>query len=91
MVLQPLTKTLFSKKSSASIELIFSANSVIDTDNGNVYPLVAETGDILYDEKKNIVDLYRDYDNNYKWFLSLDVWDKKVVNEVILKLITKKV
>ena len=71
-----------------SLELIFSANSVIDTDNGNVYPLVAETGDILYDEKKNIVDLYRDYDNNYKWFLSLDVWDKKIVNEVILKLIT---
>ena len=35
-----------------SLELIFSANSVIDTDNGNVYPLVAETGDILYDEKK---------------------------------------
>ena len=74
-----------------SLELIFSAKSVIDTDNGNVYPLIAKTGDILYDEKKNIVDLYRDYDNNYKWFLSLDVWDKKIVNEVILKLITKNV
>ena len=71
-----------------SLELIFSANSVIDTDNGNVYPLVAETGDILYDEKKNIVDLYKDYDNNYKWFLSLDAFDKQTVNKVLLELIT---
>ena len=71
-----------------SLELIFSANSVIDTDNGNVYPLVAETGDILYDEKANIVDLYRDYDNNYKWFLSLDAFDRQTVNKVLLELIT---
>ena len=71
-----------------SLELIFSANSVIDTDNGNVYPLVAETGDILYDEKSNIVDLYRDYDNNYKWFLSLDAFDRQTVNKVLLELIT---
>ena len=71
-----------------SLELIFSAKSVIDTDNGNVYPLVAKTGDILYDEKKNIVDLYRDYDNNYKWFLSLDAFDRQTVNKVLLELIT---
>ena len=71
-----------------SLELIFSANSVIDTDNGNVYPLVAETGDILYDEKTNVVDLYRDYDNNYKWFLSLDAFDRQTVNKVLLELIT---
>ena len=71
-----------------SLELIFSANSVIDTDNGNVYPLVAETGDILYDEKSNIVDLYKDYDNNYKWFLSLDAFDRQTVNKVLLELIT---
>ncbi len=71
-----------------SLELIFSANSVIDTDNGNVYPLVADTGDILYDEKSNIVDLYKDYDNNYKWFLSLDAFDRQTVNKVLLELIT---
>ncbi len=71
-----------------SLELIFSAKSVIDTDNGNVYPLVAKTGEILYDEKKNIVDLYRDYDNNYKWFLQIDAFDKEIVNEVLLKLLT---
>ena len=71
-----------------SLELIFSANSVIDTDNGNVYPLVAKTGDILYDEKSNIVDLYKDYDNNYKWFLSLDAFDRQTVNKVLLELIT---
>jgi len=73
------------------MELIFSVGSVINTKNGMVYPLKKASGAILWNEGFNIVDAWNDYDNNYRWFLQIDVWDKKIVNEVILRLITKNV
>ena len=73
------------------MELIFSVGSVINTKNGMVYPLKKASGAILWNEGFNIVDAYNDYDNNYKWFLQIDVFDKKIVNKVLLKLLTKNV
>ena len=68
------------------MELIF-----INTKNGMVYPLKKASGAILWNEGFNIVDAYNDYDNNYQWFLQIDVFDKKIVNKVLLKLLTKNV
>ena len=73
------------------MELIFSVGSVINTKNGMVYPLKKASGAILWNEGFNIVDAYNDYDNNYQWFLQIDVFDKKIVNKVLLKLLTKNV
>ena len=73
------------------MELIMSVGSAINTKTGMVYPLKKASGDILWNEGFSIVDAWNDYDNNYRWFLQIDVWDKKIVNEVILKLITKNV
>ena len=71
-----------------NMELIMSVGSAINTENGMVYPLKKNSGAILWDEGFNIVEAYHDYDNNYQWFLQIDVFDKKIVNDVILKLIT---
>ena len=73
------------------MELILSTGSAINTKTGMVYPLKKASGDILWNEGFSIVDAWYDYDNNYKWFLQIDVWDKQIVNEVILRLITKNV
>lgn len=74
-----------------NMELIFSVGSVINTKNGMVYPLKKASGAILWNEGFNIVDAYNDYDNNYRWFLQIDMFDKKIVNKVLLKLLTKNV
>ena len=73
------------------MELIMSVGSAINTKNGMVYPIKKNSGAILWNEGFNIVDAWYDYDNNYKWFLQIDVWDKQIVNDVILRLITKNV
>ena len=73
------------------MELIMSVGSAINTKNGMVYPLKKASGAILWNEGFNIVDAYNDYDNNYQWFLQIDVFDKKIVNKVLLKLLTKNV
>ena len=74
-----------------NMELIWSVGSAINTENGMVYPLKKNSGAILWNEGFNIVDAYNDYDNNYQWFLQIDVFDKKIVNKVLLKLLTKNV
>ena len=71
-----------------NMELIMSVGSAINTKNGMVYPIKKNSGAVLWNEGFNIVDAWYDYDNNYKWFLQIDVFDKKIVNDVILKLIT---
>ena len=71
-----------------NMELIMSVGSAINTENGMVYPLKKNSGAILWDEGFNIVEAYHDYDNNYRWFLQIDVFDKEIVNEVLLKLLT---
>ena len=70
------------------MKLIMSVGSAINTENGMVYPLKKNSGAILWDEGFNIVEAYHDYDNNYRWFLQIDVFDKEIVNEVLLKLLT---
>ena len=70
------------------MKLIMSVGSAINTENGMVYPLKKNSGAILWNEGFNIVDAWRDYDNNYKWFLQIDAFDKEIVNEVLLKLLT---
>ena len=71
-----------------NMKLIMSVGSAINTENGMVYPLKKNSGAILWDEGFNIVEAYHDYDNNYQWFLQIDVFDKEIVNEVLLKLLT---
>ena len=71
-----------------NMKLIWSVGSAINTENGMVYPLKKASGAILWNEGFNIVDAYHDYDNNYRWFLQIDAFDKKIVNEVLLKLLT---
>ena len=71
-----------------NMKLIMSVGSAINTENGMVYPLKKNSGAILWDEGFNIVEAYHDYDNNYRWFLQIDVFDKEIVNEVLLKLLT---
>ena len=71
-----------------NMKLIMSVGSAINTENGMVYPLKKNSGAIMWDEGFNIVEAYHDYDNNYQWFLQIDVFDKEIVNEVLLKLLT---
>ena len=71
-----------------NMKLIWSVGSAINTENGMVYPLKKASGAILWNEGLNIVDAYHDYDNNYRWFLQIDAFDKEIVNEVLLKLLT---
>jgi len=72
------------------LELLPSVGCVINTKNGDTFPLMADDS-IEFDEPMNVVEMYEDTFNSEEWFNSLHTCDKPVVNEVLERLLPNKV
>ena len=72
------------------LELLPSVGCVINTKNGDTFPLMADDS-IEFDEPMNVVEMYEDTFNSKEWFTSLHTCDKPVVNEVLERLLPNKV
>ena len=67
------------------LELLPSVGCVINTKNGDTFPLMADDS-IEFDEPMNIIEMYEDEFNCEEWFNSLHTCDKPVVNDTLLNL-----
>tara|TARA_B100000902_G_C26725733_1_gene628879 strand:- start:118 stop:393 length:276 start_codon:yes stop_codon:yes gene_type:complete len=72
------------------LELLPSVGCVINTQNGDTFPLMADDS-IEFTDPMNVVEMYEDQFNSEEWFNSLHTCDKPVVNEVLEKLLPNKV
>jgi len=72
------------------LELLPSVGCVINTKNGDTFPLMADDS-IEFTDPMNVVEMYEDQFNSEEWFNSLHTCDKPVVNEVLEKLLPNKV
>ena len=82
---QYMTKTGFTTK---DLELLPSVGAVMNTKNGDTFPIMADDGfDFSDDERMNVVDMWNDQFNSEEWFNSLHTCDKPVVNEVLMNLL----
>ena len=72
------------------LELLPSVGCVINTKNGDTFPLMDDDS-IGFDEPMNIIEMYNDEFNSEEWFNSLHTCDKPVVNMVLEKLLPNKV
>ena len=75
--------------SNFDLELLPSGGGVINTQNGDTFPLMGDDS-IGFDEPMNIVEMYNDPFNSEEWFNSLHTCDKPVVNEVLHELLPNK-
>jgi len=72
------------------LELLPSVGCVINTKNGDTFPLMADDS-IDFTADMNVVDMWNDQFNSEEWFNSLHTCDKPVVNEVLMNLLPNKV
>ena len=72
------------------LELSPSVGCVINTQNGDTFPLMADDS-IDFDDPMNVVEMWNDQFNSEEWFNSLHTCDKPVVNVVLEKLLPNKV
>jgi len=72
------------------LELLPSVGCVINTQNGDTFPLMADDS-IDFDASMNVVEMWNDQFNSEEWFNSLHTCDKPVVNVVLEKLLPNKV
>ena len=72
------------------LELLPSVGCVINTQNGDTFPLMADDS-IDFDDPMNVVEMWNDQFNSEEWFNSLHTCDKPVVNMVLEKLLPNKV
>ena len=84
---QYMTKTGFTTK---DLELLPSVGAVMNTKNGDTFPLMADDS-IDFTDPMNVVDMYNDQFNSEEWFNSLHTCDKPVVNEVLMNLLPSEV
>ena len=82
-----MDKTGFTTK---DLELLPSVGCVINTKNGDTFPLMDDDS-IGFDEPMNIIEMYEDEFNCEEWFNNLHVCDKPVVNEVLNNLLPNEV
>ena len=75
--------------SNFDLELLPSVGCVINTQNGDTFPLMGDDS-IGFDEPMNIVEMYNDPFNSEEWFNSLHTCDKPIVNKVLHKLLPNK-
>jgi len=75
--------------SNFDLELLPSVGCVINTQNGDTFPLMGDDS-IGFDEPMNIVEMYNDPFNSEEWFNSLHTCDKPIVNEVLHELLPNK-
>ena len=72
------------------LELLPSVGCVINTKNGDTFPLMADDS-IDFTADMNVVDMWNDQFNSEEWFNSLHTCDKPVGNEVLERLLPNKV
>ena len=73
-----------------NLELLPSVGAVINTKNGDTFPLMADDS-IDFDDPMNVVEMWNDQFNSQEWFDSLHTCDKPVVNKVLMNLLPSKV
>ena len=67
------------------LEFIPSVGSVINTKDGDVFPLMVD-GSIDFDDGMNVKEMYNDQFNSEEWFTSLHTCDKPVVDKTLRNL-----
>ena len=67
------------------LEFIPSVGAVINTQDGNVFPIVADSS-IDFSDGMNVKDMYEDQFSSEEWFLSLHTCDKPVVDKTLRNL-----
>ena len=72
------------------LELLPSVGAVINTKNGDTFPLMADDS-IDFTADMNVVNMWNDQFNSEEWFTSLHTCDKPVVNEVLMNLLPSEV
>ena len=65
-----------------TLENLFSVGCVIDTVNGNTFPMLADST-IAFDEPVNVMDM--DFnDDSYEWYNTL-AWGEKEIVDIVCK------
>ena len=67
------------------LELLPSVGCVINTQNGDTFPLMADDS-IDFDDPMNVVEMWNDQFNSEEWFTSLHTCDKPVVDKTLKNL-----
>ena len=67
------------------LEFIPSVGAVINTQDGNVFPIMADSS-IDFSDGMNVKDMYEDQFSSEEWFTSLHTCDKPVVYNTLLNL-----
>ena len=67
------------------LEFIPSVGSVINTKDGNVFPIMSDSS-IDFSDGMNVKEMYNDPFNSEEWFLSLHTCDKPVVDKTLRNL-----
>ena len=67
------------------LEFIPSVGAVINTKDGNVFPIMADSS-IDFSDGMNVKDMYEDQFSSEEWFLSLHTCDKPVVDKTLRNL-----
>ena len=68
-----------------NLELLPSVGCVINTKNGEVFPIMSDDT-IDFTDPSCVVEMYNDPFNSEEWFLSLHTCDKPVVYNTLLNL-----
>ena len=68
-----------------NLSLLPSVGSVINTKNGDVFPIMADDN-IEFTDPMNVKEMYNDQFNSEEWFTSLHTCDKPVVYNTLLNL-----
>ena len=67
------------------LEFIPSVGAVINTQDGNVFPIMADHS-IDFSDGMNVKEMYNDPFNSEEWFTSLHTCDKPVVDKTLRNL-----
>ena len=67
------------------LEFIPSVGAVINTQDGNVFPIMADSS-IDFSDGMNVKDMYEDQFSSEEWFKSLHTCDKPVVDKTLRNL-----
>lgn len=71
-----------------TLENLFSVGCVIDTANGNTFPMLGDST-IGFDEPVNVMDM--DFnDDSYEWYNTLAWGEKEVVDDVCKRFMTSE-
>ena len=71
--------------STDNLSLLPSVGSVINTKNGDVFPIMSDDN-IDFSDGMNVKEMYNDQFNSEEWFTSLHTCDKPVVYNTLLNL-----